>query len=214
MFELVYGESSPKIIVRQYGKRIITSTSVACKVIGTVGGKPLQYDSMKYFTPTPDFWMFQLTLPYDVFISGDSLSLECELGNDVKNSMNMEVSHNLYDSTKLLFCNKQYSDFTVKVGTKSFPVHKLILSIRSPVLAAMMQSGFSEAGSATMEVTDSSAKVVEAFLYFFYTDKCEVSLTAEEWQELFQLAHKYDVKGLQALSQERIVMSLTVKKCF
>jgi BTB/POZ domain len=93
-----------------------------------------------------------------------------------------------------LWTSGRFSDFIVSVGAKQFNVHKCILSIQSPVLAAMFESDMKEARSGSMEIVDFSEGAVEEFLRYLYSGKKPIDKNA---MKLFALAAKYDVEALR-----------------
>jgi speckle-type POZ protein len=79
------------------------------------------------------------------------------------------------------------SDFTVVAGTDAqpsisvqrIPVHKLILSLRSPVFKTMLESGLSESACGEVRISASDASAVQELVRFLYTDNCDVAHQAE-----------------------------------
>ncbi len=88
-----------------------------------------------------------------------------------------------------LLDNGKLSDFTIVVNDVKIPVHKAMLSARSPVFEAMFShDNTKEAQEHKMEVTDVSPIVMKDFLQFIYTGVkpkcCRLSI------ELMALADK------------------------
>ncbi|GFV29792.1 TD and POZ domain-containing protein 4 [Trichonephila clavipes] len=62
------------------------------------------------------------------------------------------------------------SDINIRSGTKSFPVHKSILSVRSPVFHAMFGTEMREKTSKDLDLPDVDADTLRCLLLFIYTD--------------------------------------------
>jgi hypothetical protein len=89
---------------------------------------------------------------------------------------------------------------------KRIPVHKLILSLRSPVLKTMIGAGLSESVNGELRITDFDADVVHKFVRFLYTGSCDA---ASHVEQLLALAHRYEVPGLQRLCEHLLKTRLT-----
>ena len=68
-----------------------------------------------------------------------------------------------------LFQSGKWSDVTLVVGDTELKAHKLILSARSPVFAAL----FVEMQESKVTITDVSADVLQEVLRYIYTGKVE-----------------------------------------
>jgi hypothetical protein len=110
------------------------------------------------------------------------------------------------------------TDFTILAGVESeasspdtilrIPVHKLILSQRSPVFRAMLQSGMTESSSGEVRMNDVDAGAVQEFVRFLYTDNCDATQHAEQ---LLALSHRYEVPELQRLCVDPLLDALTIE---
>jgi hypothetical protein len=121
----------------------------------------------------------------------------------------------------LLLSTGQMSDFTITAHhtrgsisrTKEvenwmeISVHRLILSVRSPVLKAMLESGLTESVTGQLRITDVSAAAVQEFVRFLYSGNCNAALHAEQ---LLTLAHRYEVPDLQRLCEHSLQTNLSV----
>jgi hypothetical protein len=88
---------------------------------------------------------------------------------------------------------------------EGIPVHRLVLSLRSPVLAAMAQSGMLESAQGQLRIPDFNAAVVREFVRYLYTDACDVTPHAEA---LLAVSHRYDVPALQYYCEKQLVAGL------
>lgn len=107
-----------------------------------------------------------------------------------------------------LFNNKKFSDFTVVTSDEEeIPVHKNILSIRSPVFETMMETNMLESKEGQAKISDISGKALKEFLRFVYCGRVEN--IDEVATDLIYAASKYDLPDLKPLC----VASLTTKLC-
>ena len=109
----------------------------------------------------------------------------------------------------LLKHGSDYSDASLVVGDKIFPVHKLVLQSKSDVFKAMFTNDMSEAKSGIVKIDNIDAAVIEEMLEYIYTGKTEKM--AELSQKLFQVAHKYQIIDLRAKCEEYFIFKLNYK---
>ena len=107
---------------------------------------------------------------------------------------------------KSLWNQKTLSDFNVIAGQvddlKIFKVHKIVLWIRSPVLAMLIE----DCKENVLHISDDfSVGGVESFLQFMYTGKAQT----EHVVELLLLSVKYKVEQLQNMAENIIIENLT-----
>lgn len=100
---------------------------------------------------------------------------------------------------------KNFSDFTVLADLKRFQVHKCVLSIRSPVFAAIFKTNMKESLENEMKIEEFSGEAVKEFLGYLYTNKYP---RKENAMELFALASKYDVNQLRTTTEKIIVFNI------
>ncbi len=92
---------------------------------------------------------------------------------------------------------KEFTDVEFLIGDQSFPAHRFILSARSPVFAAMFNSGMAEAQTGQVRIDgDVDVNIFRNFLEFLYVGALK-SFDGKE--ELFALADKYQVETLLVL---------------
>ena len=92
------------------------------------------------------------------------------------------------------FLNEDMSDLKIVCDQREFPVHKLILSARSPVFKAMFGSNFVEATSKTLQIEGTDGITMKKFLHFLYTDEADPDEEIDF--QLFLLADRYQVDSL------------------
>ncbi|CAO1433815.1 unnamed protein product [Diamesa hyperborea] len=88
------------------------------------------------------------------------------------------------------------SDFTIIVKSKEFKVHKLVLSVRSPVFNTMFKSNWKEAVHNKVEINDIESNTFEKLLIFIYCGKIPEDLDSYA-MDLFVAADKYEVTELK-----------------
>ncbi|XP_055954039.1 speckle-type POZ protein-like [Argiope bruennichi] len=108
-----------------------------------------------------------------------------------------EISQSFRSDLQSLYEDQILPDFTLRAGGKSFPVHKALLSARSPVFRAMFTSDMREHTGEYAEVSDLDSETMHRFLWYMYTDITEVNL---DWYAVYLLyfaADKYEVLSLK-----------------
>lgn len=90
-----------------------------------------------------------------------------------------------------------FSDVTLEVEGKSFPVHKNILCARSPVFRAMFTGGMRERSEKTIKIYDVDTIIFSEFLNFIYCGKFDEKLLQDRTIEVLAIANKYDLRGLK-----------------
>lgn len=93
-----------------------------------------------------------------------------------------------------------FSDFTIVVGEKSFKVHKCVLANASDVLKTMLTCGLDETKINTTVIA-CKPEMFEHFLKFIYegffgSNTLAVMATNLACCDLYELAHRYDMKIL------------------
>ncbi|GFU28143.1 TD and POZ domain-containing protein 4 [Nephila pilipes] len=100
-----------------------------------------------------------------------------------------KVLANLYEEGIL-------SDVNLRTGNENFPVHKNILSVRSPVFRAMFGNEMREKTSKDLDLPDIDADILRRLLLFLYTDTVK-NLDWESALDLYRAADHYEVLDLR-----------------
>ena len=79
-------------------------------------------------------------------------------------------SSSLHQHLGELLASKAWSDVTFTVSGESFPAHKNVLAVRSPVFMAEFFGHMKEKRSQRVEIKDMDAAILGAMLRFIYTD--------------------------------------------
>ena len=119
-----------------------------------------------------------------------------------------ETAHNRRKLCEdLALADDKFADFVFKVENENISAHKVILTARSPVFAAMFQYDMQENRTNETEITDVTPAALKALLRFIYTGQCEVGNLAEE---LLSAADKYDIRELKQICAKELGKKLTV----
>ncbi len=102
------------------------------------------------------------------------------------------------------------ADIQLKCGGDSIPVHKNILSARSPVLAAMFSRGMAEAEASEATLQGIEPPVMRSLVHFIYTD--ELDKRGKGFAaELLAAADQYELPRLVSLCENQLVKSIDDK---
>ncbi|CAL1285697.1 unnamed protein product [Larinioides sclopetarius] len=102
------------------------------------------------------------------------------------------------DLERVLSESSRFADVTLKCGGASIPAHKIILSARSPVFAAMFVNPMKESLRNEVDITDIHESALRDLLKYVYTGKtCD--LTDSSAAELLNAADKYQIQDLKAV---------------
>lgn len=102
-----------------------------------------------------------------------------------------------------------FSDVTLEVEGKAFPVHKSVLSARSPVFRAMFTGGMRERSEKTVKIYDVDTVIFSEFLKFIYCGKFDEKILHERTIEVLATANKYDVNGLKTKCESLLLQRVT-----
>lgn len=96
-------------------------------------------------------------------------------------------------------------DFVVIADSEEFHVHERVLSIRSPVFAAMLTNDMQEKSEMKMTIQEFTAPAVRNFLRHLYTGEAPDVMNT---MEVFELAVKYDVPHLKQICEELMIFNI------
>ncbi|GBM77491.1 Speckle-type POZ protein-like B [Araneus ventricosus] len=103
-----------------------------------------------------------------------------------------------------------FSDVNLKCGSASIPAHKLILSARSPVFAAMFKNPMKETHKNEVDITDIDASVLQAMITYIYTAKTS-DLTVSTASDLLFAADKYQLPDLKKVCCDFLKESISLQ---
>ena len=99
------------------------------------------------------------------------------------------------------------SDLVIHCQGEDIKVHRIILSARSPVFSAMLESGMLEEQKGRVKIEDAEVVILKELLRYLYTGK--IGPDFREYKELMILANKYDVEDLMDDAGSKILETLT-----
>lgn len=106
-----------------------------------------------------------------------------------------EVEHAV-DGTFAKFLDTELlSDFKILCKDRSIPAHRIVLHLKSPVFAAMLDVPMKESASKQVQVEDISGDIMLELLRFIYTGKSKVG--DGNVFDLLYVAEKYEVLDLK-----------------
>lgn len=126
-------------------------------------------------------------------------------------SSNEEENPSLNQDLEQIFNNRSGTDICFIINGKEIKAHKMILSARSPVFGAMLESGMMEAVSNRVEIKDIAPDIFETLLRFIYTDR--VDLTKIDSRDLLAAANRYLLPLLKFQCQHFLALKITTENC-
>ena len=108
---------------------------------------------------------------------------------------------------KSIFKEEQYWDTEIKVGDKTFRVHKVILASASEVFHKMFESDMQEKNSGIVEISDVDPAVMSDLLTYIYTGDAPNLKTLAK--ELMIAADKYNLQDLICICMKQLETDLT-----
>ncbi|XP_065203502.1 protein roadkill-like [Planococcus citri] len=121
---------------------------------------------------------------------------------------NIAHFQHLSKNLKSAFENRDFTDFTISVEGKEYPVHKIILASCSDYFATMFKTGMKESAENRVVITDVDEAVMDEVLRFIYTGKCEnIDYLA---YDLLAAADKFDIGHLKKICEDSVYKSLSV----
>ncbi|XP_035220456.1 speckle-type POZ protein B-like [Stegodyphus dumicola] len=151
----------------------------------------------------------------------DVLLLRCEIklsngsfsSDTVKSSCVFEtfmIYPYLHRSLRNLYESGKFSDVTIVVDSRRFPVHKFILCSHSSVFCRMFETEMIESESNQVQISDVDPDIIHAMLLFIYSGGVE-KLCVETAMQLYTAADKYDVLALKKMCASFLKSNISVK---
>ncbi|XP_054719691.1 TD and POZ domain-containing protein 3-like [Uloborus diversus] len=103
-----------------------------------------------------------------------------------------------------LYNKSRLSDVTLKLTKDEFQAHKVVLSARSKVFAAMFEHDTKENRTDTVDLVNMEVKTAQDMLRYMYCGKVR-ELSAEEALDLFVAADRYDLQELKSFCREVVL---------
>ena len=100
-----------------------------------------------------------------------------------------------------------FSDASIKVGAKMFPIHRVVLASQSNVFKRMFESNMKEKKEGVVEVFDVDSDVMSDLLSYIY---CGYAPNIKEMaKDLLFAADKYNLTSLSVLCEKELQTTLT-----
>ncbi|GBN73887.1 Speckle-type POZ protein-like A [Araneus ventricosus] len=103
-----------------------------------------------------------------------------------------------------------FADVNLKCGNVSFSAHKNILSVRSPVFAAMFTTEMKEKRENKVDISDISPHVLKTMLTYIYTGKTG-ELSVQSAGELLFAADMYQLQDLKRVCSDYLKSCVSVQ---
>jgi len=130
--------------------------------------------------------------------------------NSASSSLDVSSQRWSTDFDNLFTCQTS-SDISFIVAGQLIKAHKLILSARSPVFAAMFHSDMKEKGMDQIVIEEIAPDIFRALLRFIYSD--QVQLTESNAEPLLAAANQYLLPSLKSTCEEFLIEHLTTENC-
>ncbi|GFT60581.1 TD and POZ domain-containing protein 3 [Nephila pilipes] len=123
--------------------------------------------------------------------------------DNIDNTKKLSALKNLSEDFMQLFdeVSSPFTDVVLKCGSLSIPVHKCILSARSPVFYAMFKNTMREDREKTVDIVDIDISVLRIMLVYIYTGKTG-GITVSNVHDLLSAADKYQLTGMKKMCSE------------
>ena len=118
----------------------------------------------------------------------------------------MSCAKALVEDISKLFLDPQFSDVVLLCQGEETRAHRVILSTRSPVFRAMLQSEMSECVTGKIQIDDANKDVLKEMMRYMYCAKVDEKFT--QFKVLLILADKYQVDELIKYCGTKMVESL------
>lgn len=116
----------------------------------------------------------------------------------------------LLKNFRQIFLDGRMSDFVLKVDSREFNVHKMVLVARSPVFSSLFEHVLDEKNTHMIEIPDCNPESFEAFLHYLYSGSLE-TLSAENICNVYYAADKYQVDDLKEQCVRFMKINLSVE---
>ncbi|KAL7080701.1 hypothetical protein ACQ4LE_000940 [Meloidogyne hapla] len=108
-----------------------------------------------------------------------------------------------------IFKKEILTDCVFEIGDEKINAHKCILAKYSIVFKTMFeQMGMSEAQNGKIKIVDSSPECFKTMLEYFYNGEIDKDTLEKYSEDLFAIAHKYEVKGLMQVCETSMASNI------
>ena len=128
-------------------------------------------------------------------------------------SENYQYQDQILHQLEEMFEMMPLSDITFSIGGRKFTAHKNILSMRSPVFAAMFHHPTKEALSNKVNVDEIDPDVFQEVLRFIYTGKTQSTALNKMAPGLLAAADKYLLDDLKIQCETHLIRQMSAENC-
>lgn len=111
-----------------------------------------------------------------------------------------------FGAAKDLIDSGDMADFTFIVQGKEFKVHKLILSLASPVFRGMFESGSTKTMENCAKLHECDPEIIQHLLNFIYKGVMPHNIQ-EIALDLYKLARTYQMRSLEEICLDQIMLT-------
>ncbi|CAL5007488.1 unnamed protein product [Urochloa decumbens] len=178
------------------------------------------------FAPQTNRFKKRSELEDSAYLLGDRLVIDCVVTvvteptvSETKLHRKIEVPpFDIGNCLGKLLEAEEGADVTFSVGAETFPAHKLILAMQSPVFKAELYGPMREGSAQVVTIEDMQPAVFKALLHFIYTDSLPDmddlggrDANCEVMRHLLVAADRYGVERLKLVCQSILCENLDVK---
>ena len=136
-----------------------------------------------------------------------NIPMEPDLNIPMEPDLNIPMEPDLNIPMKAMLEEGLFSDVTIRMSTKSFKVHKVVLASHSDVFKRLFQINMREKQKGIVTISDIEPEVMTELLTYMYTG-CAPDLKTHA-KELLLTADKYNISHLQVLCENELKRNLT-----
>ena len=181
---------------------------------GKHSGGFVNFISKEKLQDNPDLLPFgNLTIVCDLTVYGPEATISgSKFPDRNKNNALVDIcGKQMNEQVGKLFGEESFSDVKITCGEEIFHCHRCILSVRSPVFAAMFHSDMTENISRTVNIKDIKPEVVKEMLHFIYNGATSTeNVTDGLVKELLGAANQYQLNILKTICEEKLCSILEV----
>ncbi|XP_035231449.1 speckle-type POZ protein-like [Stegodyphus dumicola] len=154
-----------------------------------------------------------LTLQCDISVSDGRVAIS-DLEEIFLTQTSAELSDNhlkkLAEDLEAFYKSEKLTDVSIRVKDKEFPVHKVILTTRSPVFRGMFSHEMAEEKTNVIEISDIDPDVIEIMLQYIYSGQLK-KVNMYNALELYSASDKYQLLDMKAKCCTYISVSMTAE---
>lgn len=131
--------------------------------------------------------------------------------NEARTYRSQDLPATVYRTFATMRGNNQFCDFTISIGTKKFPVHKLILAACSDHFRSMLLNDCREAKNGFAEITNISETTMQSILDYCYTSS--IKLDSFNVQDILSAASFLQIQELTRWCSDYLQCRMDYTNC-